>query len=90
MAILVACALRRHEAVELKVSDLQHVSSTGYCGLGWQGFRRMHDLVPDWEKDFADDWLVSAKISVGKIFRRMTLLALFGEAGLTRGRLARG
>jgi site-specific recombinase XerD len=28
--------------------------------------------VPDWVKDFIDDWLQSARISNGRIFRRVT------------------
>jgi site-specific recombinase XerD len=73
LAILLACGLRRHEAVELEVSDLQQ----------WEDHWAIVDLigkashirtipVPDWVKDLNDGWLQSAGILSGRIFRRVT------------------
>lgn len=73
LAILVACGLRRHEAVELNVSDLQqredHWAIVDLIGKA-SHIRTIP--VPDWVKDLIDEWLGSAGISSGKIFRRVT------------------
>jgi site-specific recombinase XerD len=73
VAILVASGLRRHEAVELNVSDLQqredHWAIVDLIGKA-SHIRTIP--VPDWVKDFIDDWLQSARISNGRIFRRVT------------------
>lgn len=73
LAILVACGLRRHEAVELNVSDLQqredHWAIVDLIGKA-SHIRTIP--VPDWVKDIIDDWLHSAGISNGRIFRRVT------------------
>ena len=81
LAILVACGLRRHEAVELNVSDLQlgedHWAIVDLIGKG-SHIRTVP--VPDWVKNLVDDWLHTAGISNGKIFRRVTRAGTFGEA----------
>jgi len=61
LAILLACGLRRHEAVELKVSDLQqredHWAIVDLIGKA-SHIRTIP--VPDWVKDLIDGWLQSA------------------------------
>jgi len=82
LAILVACGLRRHEAVELSVSDLQqredHWAIVDLIGKA-SHIRTIP--VPDWVKDLIEHWLQAAGISSGRIFRRVTRAALFGAAG---------
>lgn len=84
LAILVACGLRRHEAVELNVSDLQQ----------WEDHWAIVDLigkashirtipVPEWVKNLVDDWLHSAGISNGRIFRRVTRAGTVWGSGLS-------
>jgi len=84
LAILVACGLRRHEAVELNVSDLQqredHWAIVDFIG---QASHIRTIPVPDWVKDLIDNWLHSAGISNGRIFRRLPEQALCGGSGLT-------
>jgi integrase len=73
LAVLVACGLRRHEAVELNVSDLQE--REGHWAIVDLIGKASHVRtipVPDWVKNLIDDWLHAAGISNGKIFRRVT------------------
>ena len=73
LAILVACGLRRHEAVELNVSDLQQREDHWVIvDLIGKASHIRTIPVPDWVKDIIDDWLHSAGISNGRIFRRVT------------------
>jgi integrase len=73
LAILVACGLRRHEAVELNVSHLQQREDHwAIVDLIGKASHVRTIPVPEWVKDLVDDWLHSAGISNGKIFRRVT------------------
>ena len=80
LAILVACRLRRHEAVELNVSDLQqredHWAIVDLIGKA-SHIRTIP--VPDWVKNLVDDWLHSAGISNGRMFRRVTRAGTVGK-----------
>jgi site-specific recombinase XerD len=84
LAILVACGLRRHEAVELNVSDLQqredHWAVVDLIGKA-SHIRTIP--VPDWVKNLVDDWLDSAGISNGRIFRRVTRAGTVWGNGLS-------
>jgi integrase len=84
LAILVACGLRRHEAVELNVSDLQqredHWALVDLIGKA-SHIRTIP--VPDWVKDLIDDWLQAAGISSGRIFRRVTRAGTVWGSGLS-------
>jgi hypothetical protein len=84
LAILVACGLRRHEAVELNVSHLQqredHWAIVDLIGKA-SHIRTIP--VPDWVKNLVDDWLQSAGISNGRIFRRVTRAGTVWGSGLT-------
>src|SRR6058998_790395 len=84
LAILVACGLRRHEAVELNVSDLQQREDHwAIVDLIGKASHIRIVPVPDWVKNLVDDWLHSGGISNGRIFRRVTLAGTVWESGLS-------
>src|SRR3982074_221899 len=72
LALLLACGLRRHEAVSLRIDDLQqreeHWAIVDLVGKG--GHVRTVP-VPDWVRIELDDWLAAAGIDRGKLFRRV-------------------
>jgi integrase len=84
LAILVACGLRRHEAVELKVSDFQQREDHwAILDLIGKASHIRTIPVPDWVKHLVDDWLHSAEISNGRIFRRVTRAGTAWGTGLS-------
>jgi integrase len=72
LALLLACGLRRHEAVALRLDHLQqreeHWAIVDLVGKG--GHVRTVP-VPDWVRTELDDWLAAAGIDRGKLFRRV-------------------
>jgi len=70
LALLLACGLRRHEAVALRLDHLQqreeHWAIVDLVGKG--GHVRTVP-VPDWVRTELDDWLAAAAIDRGKLFR---------------------
>jgi site-specific recombinase XerD len=72
LALLLACGLRRHEAVSLTWDHLQqreeHWAIVDLVGKG--GHIRTVP-VPDWVRNEVNDWLVAAAIDRGKLFRRV-------------------
>jgi len=73
LAILVACGLRRREAVGLNVSHLQQREDHwAIVGLIGKAAHTRPIPVADWAKDLIDEWLQSAGISSGRIFRSVT------------------
>lgn len=84
MAILVACGLRRHEAVELNTSHLQQREDHwAIVDLNGKASHIRTIPVPDWVKDLVDNWLQSAGISNGRIFRRVARAGTVWGSGLT-------
>jgi integrase len=81
LALLLACALRRHEAVALTVDHLQqreeHWAIVDRVGKG--GHIRTVP-VPDWVRAELEDWLAAAAIDRGRLFRRVN------KVGKTGGR----
>jgi integrase len=73
LALLLACGLRRHEAVGLRIDDLQqreeHWAIVDLVGKA--GHVRTVP-IPDWVKEQLDEWLRVAGIARGRIFRRVT------------------
>jgi integrase len=73
LALLLACGLRRHEAVGLRIDDLQqreeHWATVDLVGKA--GHVRTVP-IPDWVKGQLDEWLRAAGIARGRIFRRVT------------------
>src|SRR6266852_51641 len=72
LALQLACGLRRHEAVALRLDHLQqrgeHWAIVDLVGKG--GHVRTVP-VPDWVRTELDDWLAAAAIDRGKLFRRV-------------------
>ena len=70
--MLLACGLRRHEAVALTLEDLhqreEHWAIVDFVGKA--GHVRTVP-VPDWVKRELDEWLAAAAIDRGKLFRRV-------------------
>jgi len=70
LAVLLGCGLRRRELAELTVDLLQrredHWAIVDLVGKG----RHIRTVpVPDWVKQTIDDWLVTAGITTGRVFR---------------------
>ena len=92
LALLLACGLRRHEAVALTLDHLQqreeHWAIVDLVGKG--GHIRTVP-VPDWVRTELDDWLAAAAIDRGRMFRRYrptqgdsSTFVLWGKFGSTR------
>jgi len=72
LAVLLACGLRRHEAVELNLGHIQrreeHWAIVDMKGKA--GHTRTIPM-PGWVKDVVDQWIQAANITSGKLFRRV-------------------
>ncbi len=72
LALLLACGLRRHEAVALTLDHLQqreeHWAIVDMIGKG--GHVRTVP-VPDWVRQQLEEWLNAAAITEGKVFRKV-------------------
>src|SRR5438477_8499900 len=84
LALLLACGLRRHEAVALRLDHLQqreeHWAIVDLVGKG--GHVRTVP-VPDWVRDKLNEWLVAAAIDRGKLFRRVNKVGRAWGEGIT-------
>jgi site-specific recombinase XerD len=84
LALLLACGLRRHEAVALRLDHLQqreeHWAIVDLVGKG--GHVRTVP-VPDWVRTELDDWLAAAAIDRGKLFRRVNKVGRTWGDGMT-------
>jgi len=84
LALLLACGLRRHEAVALRLDHLQqreeHWAIVDLLGKG--GHVRTVP-VPDWVRTELDDWLAAAGIDRGKLFRRVNKVGRTWGDGMT-------
>jgi site-specific recombinase XerD len=84
LALLLACGLRRHEAVALRLDHLQqreeHWAIVDLIGKG--GHVRTVP-VPDWVRNEVNDWLVAAAIDRGKLFRRVNKVGRAWGEGIT-------
>jgi len=80
LAVLLACGLRRHEAVELNFSHLQQREQHWAIVdlMGKAGHMRTIPM-PDWVKAVLDVWLKDAGLTSGRLFRRVN------RAGRVRG-----
>jgi site-specific recombinase XerD len=84
LALLLACGLRRHEAVPLRLDHLQqreeHWVIVDLMGKG--GHVRTVP-VPDWVKSELEVWLAAAGIDRGKLFRRVNKVGKAWGDGMT-------
>src|SRR5262249_21326177 len=84
LALLLACGLRRHEAVALRLDHLQqredHWAIVDLMGKG--GHVRTVP-VPDWVRNAMNDWLVAAAIDRGKLFRWVNKVGRAWGEGIT-------
>lgn len=84
LALLLACGLRRHEAVALTLDHLQqreeHWAIVDLVGKG--GHIRTVP-VPDWVRIELGDWLAAAAIDQGKLFRRVNKIGRTWGDGMT-------
>jgi site-specific recombinase XerD len=84
LALLLACGLRRHEAVALTLDHLQqreeHWAIVDLVGKG--GHVRTVP-VPDWVRIELDDWLAATTIDRGKLFRRVNKVGRTWGDGMT-------
>lgn len=73
LAVLLGCGLRRRELTDLRVDHLQrreeHWAIVDLVGKG--GHIRTVP-VPDWVKQMIDAWTSAARITNGKVFRRVS------------------
>jgi site-specific recombinase XerD len=84
LALLLACGLRRHEAVALTMDHLQqreeHWVIVDLMGKG--GHVRTVP-VPDWVRSELEVWLAAAGIDRGKLFRRVNKVGRTWGDGMT-------
>ena len=84
LALLLACGLRRHEAVALRLDHLQqreeHWAIVDLVGKG--GHVRTVP-VPDWVRQELDNWLMAAGIDRGRLFRRVNKVGKIWGEGIT-------
>ena len=84
LALLLACGLRRHEAVALRLDHLQqreeHWAIVDLVGKG--GHVRTVPM-PDWVRNELNDWLLAAAIDRGKLFRRVNKVGRAWGEGIT-------
>src|ERR1700693_2267304 len=84
LAVLLACGLRRHEAVELNFSHLQqreqHWAIVDLVGKA--GHPRTVP-APDWVKQVLDAWLKAASLTSGRVFRRVNRAGRVWGDGMT-------
>jgi integrase len=73
LAVLLACGLRRHEAVSLEMRDVQQREEHwAIVESSRQGWPHSDGPVPDWVKALLDRWTQAAAITTGRILRRAT------------------
>jgi integrase len=73
LALLVGCALRRAELVALRVDDLQlREGRWVLADIRGKGGRIRTVAVPQWVKRLIDEWMESASIRYGYLFRAIT------------------
>jgi integrase len=84
LGLLLGCGLRRSEAVNLRVDQLQMRES--HCvivDMVGKGGRLRTVPVPGWCKALLDDWLRDSGVAGGKVFRRVSKSGARQDAGVT-------
>ena len=82
LAVLLACGLRRHEAVELNFGHIQQREEHwAIIDLKGKAGHIRTIPMPAWVKNVLDQWLQAANITSGKLFRRVHKMGkTWGEA----------
>ena len=84
LAMLLACGLRRHEAVALRLEHLeQREDHWAIVDLKGNAGHVRTVPVPDWVMEELRIWLNAAEIARGKIFRRVTKMGRVLGEGMT-------
>jgi len=84
LALLLACGLRRHEAVALTLDHLQQREEHwAIVDLVGKGGRVRTVPVPDWVRSELDDWLDAAVMDRGRLFRRVNKVGKAWGEGIT-------
>src|SRR3974390_1187519 len=84
LAVLLACGLRRHEAVELNFSHIQQREEHwAIVDLKGKAGHIRTIPMPAWVKNVLDQWLQAANITSGKLFRRVHKMGKTWGEGLT-------
>jgi len=84
LALLLACGLRRKEAVDLRLRDLeQREDHWAIVDLVGKGGHIRTVPIPDWVRTELEIWITAAGIADGKIFRRVSRGGHVWGTGLT-------
>jgi integrase len=84
LAVLLACGLRRAEAVSLTLEHFQRRDDYwAIVDLFGKGGHIRSVPVPDWVKQAIDVWIAAAQISSGRLFRCVTKLGKVWGNGIT-------
>jgi integrase len=84
LALLLACGLRRHEAVALTLDHLQQREDHwAIVDLADKGGHVRTVPAPDGVRTELNDWLAAAAIDRGKVFRRVNKIGRTGGDGMT-------
>ena len=87
LALLLACGLRRHEAVALRMDHLQQREAHwAIIDLAGKGGHIRTVPVPDWVRDEVNNWLVAASIDRGRCSVESIRSGGHGERGLRKRR----
>ncbi len=72
LAVMLACGVRRHEAVDLEVEHIQQREEHwAIVDLKGKGGHMRTIPMPSWVKQILDDWVKAANVRSGKLFRRL-------------------
>ena len=84
LALLLACGLRRHEAVALRLEHFeQREGHWAIVNLNGKSGHVRTVPVPDWVMEALRAWLSAAEICRGKVFRRVTKMGRILGEGMT-------
>ena len=82
LAVLLACGLRRHEAVELNFGHIQRrVEHWAIVDMKGKAGHTRTIPMPGWVKNVVDQWIQAANITSGKLFRRVHKMGKTWERG---------
>ena len=85
LGLLIGCGLRRTELVELDVDQIQQREQRWVIvDLIGKGGRVRTVPMPGWVKEALDDWVCSAEITEGRLFRAIRKNGVLWGCGLTQ------